>query len=396
MPFKKVPLLEMQIQSEQLRQLLKTIDQLYAAACDPNKWPVFLSASAQLFESQGTQIGHHDLTNHSLSFSRLHGYEWDEAHYQKYDELMPQDPRLPYFAQNPFKPIHCRMNISDDELHKTDVYKQVLDPGGVEYSIGVNLTEEARSMSYFLALRNKSQNRFGSSECELLQELIPHLNRAILLQRDISSIDFERNIAADTLDGMAVGLCVVDQLGQQRFSNRTAQDLQSDDDGLNVTNGRLTATGQSGSALRTAIRNVITQARTGTSVGGIPLQIDRPSGREPIAVLVAALFGDHLKSGWAGLRDPLAILIIRDPRQPVESRQELLSRMYSLTPSQARLANLLVNGLSLRDAAQQAGLTEASARQYLKLIFGKMGVTRQSEMVLKALNLPLPIGFSGA
>ncbi|KAE9632418.1 helix-turn-helix transcriptional regulator [Parasedimentitalea maritima] len=386
----------MRIQSEQFRQLLTVVDQLYGAACDPEKWPVFLASAARLFDSQGTQIGHHDLTNHSLSFSRLFGYEWDEAHYQKYDELMPQDPRLPYFAQNPFKPIHCRMNLSDGELHETAVYKEVLDPGGVEYSIGVNLTEEARSMSYFLALRNKSQNRFGSSECDLLQELIPHLNRAILLQRDVNTIDFERNIAADTLDGMAVGLCVVDQNGVLKFSNRTAQELQRDNDGLSRINERLVASGQSGSALKTAIRSVISQARTGTSGYGIPLQIDRPSGREPLAVLVASLFGDHLKSGWAGLRDPLAILIIRDPRQPVESRHELLSRMYSLTPSQARLANLLVNGLSLRDAAQQAGLTEASARQYLKLIFGKMGVTRQSEMVLKALNMPLPIGFSGS
>ena len=218
--------------SQRLRQVLKTVDSLYEAACDPGKWSAFLRSAAELFEAQGAQIGHHDLRNHTLSFSRLHGYEWSDSHYRRYDELMPTDPRLPYFAQNPFVPVHCRMHLSDEELHRTRVYQEILEPGGVEYSLGVNLVEDTRSLSYFLALRNKSQNQFDGSDCDLMSELIPHLNRAIILQRDIGTIDFERNVAANTLDNMAIGVIVVSSSSKIMFSNATAQEILQDLDGM--------------------------------------------------------------------------------------------------------------------------------------------------------------------
>ena len=111
-------------------------------------------------------------------------------------------------------------------------------------------------------------------------------------------------------------------------------------------------------------------------------------------IFVSPLMGEHLRSGWAKISEPLAILIIRDPARPIESRHELLCKVYGLTASQARLVNLIVGGLSLKKAAKDANITEASARQYLKIAFDKMNVSRQGEMVAKVMNLPLPIETS--
>ncbi|AZV77712.1 helix-turn-helix transcriptional regulator [Parasedimentitalea marina] len=86
----------------------------------------------------------------------------------------------------------------------------------------------------------------------------------------------------------------------------------------------------------------------------------------------------------------MALLVLRDPRRPVETQNEVLCRLFGLTPSQSRMAGFMVQGLSVREAAGQAGITEASARQYLRIVFQKMNVTRQSEMVLKALEIPAP------
>lgn len=75
----------------------------------------------------------------------------------------------------------------------------------------------------------------------------------------------------------------------------------------------------------------------------------------------------------------------------METRQEVLCKAFGLTASQARLVTLIVGGLSLKKAAANAGITEASARQYLKIAFDKMDVSRQGEMVAKVLSLPLPV-----
>lgn len=378
------------LNAEKTRQLMSTIDKLYEAACEPERWPAFLRSASTLFETQGAQIGHHDIESYDLSFSRVFGYEWDDDHYRRYDDLMPSDPRLAHFARHPFKPMHCRMIISDEKLHGSKVYKEVLSPGGVEYSMGVNLVEEQKSLSYFLALRNWNQPRFDDSDCALLGQLTPHLMRAIQLQRDFGSIDFERNISADTLDGMAVGILVTDKLGHIKYCNQTAREMMDQEDGLKEVNRSVAVTEDPAQTLLSCIRRVVGQAQTGHDTAGEPVSVARPSGKAPLAVLVSPIWRRHLQSGWVHARDPLAVIILRDPKRPAESLNEQLCRLYSLTASQARVACLIVDGQSLQQAAAKTGITEASARQYLKVVFEKMDVKRQGEMVIKALSLPLP------
>ena len=59
----------------------------------------------------------------------------------------------------------------------------------------------------------------------------------------------------------------------------------------------------------------------------------------------------------------------------------LLEKTFALTPSQARLAALLHDGASVRQAAEKLGITEGSARQYLRRIFAKTGTSRQIDLI---------------
>ncbi len=59
----------------------------------------------------------------------------------------------------------------------------------------------------------------------------------------------------------------------------------------------------------------------------------------------------------------------------------LLQKMFELTPAQAQLAALLFEGASVKQAAACLGITEGSARQYLRRIFVKTGTNRQLDLV---------------
>lgn len=61
--------------------------------------------------------------------------------------------------------------------------------------------------------------------------------------------------------------------------------------------------------------------------------------------------------------------------------QRLLEQRLELSPAQAQLAALLYDGLSLKQAASSLGITEGSARQYLRRIFIKTGTNRQIDLV---------------
>lgn len=369
------------------RQLLSVMDRLYDAVADLDKWPAFLQSATSLFAARGAQVGHHDLVNNRLSFSIVHGYDWSAAHMQRYESLMSEDPRIPYFSANPFKPVHCRMALSDEQLHASRVYQEVLSVGGVEYSLGVNLVEDARALTYFLVLRDRDQAPFTDRDCELLSILIPHLNRALKLQRDIGLIEFGRSAAFDALDSVALGIIIVDAEARIKFSNQAAQRIVDANDGLRLVGQRLMVDGGSdGIAVRA--RRLIRSVLSGQPLPGEAFQVARPSGCDPYPVLVSALWGNHLRFGWSMTNEPLAIVYVRDPDCPEETRAEILQRLYGLPPRQARLAELLASGSKLNDAAKQLGITVVSARQYLKLIFQKTGTHRQAELVRKILLIP--------
>ena len=68
-------------------------------------------------------------------------------------------------------------------------------------------------------------------------------------------------------------------------------------------------------------------------------------------------------------------------RQPADCDHLKLQTAFALSPTQARLAALLFNGKSVRDAAAELRITEGSARQYLKKVFEKTGAKRQLDLI---------------
>src|SRR5690606_11723680 len=185
---------------DRTHRLRTALDQLYDSVADLDRWPAFLASATALFASRGAQVGHTDLANSRLSFSVVYGYDWSPSHMQHYERLMSEDPRIPYFSANPFRPVHCRMSLTDEQLHQSRVYREVLAVGGVEYSLGVNLVEDTRTLTYFLVLRDRSQPPFTEADCKQMGTLVPHLRRALKLQRDLARISSERTAAFDALD----------------------------------------------------------------------------------------------------------------------------------------------------------------------------------------------------
>jgi DNA-binding CsgD family transcriptional regulator len=67
--------------------------------------------------------------------------------------------------------------------------------------------------------------------------------------------------------------------------------------------------------------------------------------------------------------------------QPTDCDHAKLQTYLALSPAQARLAALLFNGRSVKDAARDLHITEGSARQYLKKVFEKTGAKRQLDLI---------------
>ncbi|AKQ43142.2 regulatory protein, LuxR [Aurantiacibacter atlanticus] len=101
-----------------------------------------------------------------------------------------------------------------------------------------------------------------------------------------------------------------------------------------------------------------------------------------IDILVAPLRIRALSGG----SDAVAVVYIRGDRSSSADRAEQLVDLFDLTPSEARLAWSMAQGLSIAEAAQEHGLTIETARNYSKKIYGKTGARGQVDLVRHVLT----------
>lgn len=82
-----------------------------------------------------------------------------------------------------------------------------------------------------------------------------------------------------------------------------------------------------------------------------------------------------------GSDDGVGVVYIADPQAPFARFTDLMRRQYGLTRLEAQLVSLLVDGDNLAEIAVKMRVSIHTVRAYLKRIFVKTGVNRQSTLV---------------
>jgi len=159
--------------------------------------------------------------------------------------------------------------------------------------------------------------------------------------------------------------------------NRKAEELLRRNDGLTITHNRLTASVQRQSSNLEALTTgaVQTSKGQGLNAGGTTL-VSRTT-RRPLSVTVVPL----RDVGVGFEQQSHAISFISNPDQKVSLPADFLRRCYGLPVAEGRPAATLVEGRSLKEAADLSGVTHNTAKSQLTSIFLKMQVQRQSELV---------------
>ena len=87
-------------------------------------------------------------------------------------------------------------------------------------------------------------------------------------------------------------------------------------------------------------------------------------------------------------RRVFAVLFISDPNTGPADLSEILRTLYGLTPAESRLAEQIVSGLSLREAADLNEVSHETVRSQAKAIFAKTGVRRQADLIRLMSSIP--------
>ena len=86
---------------------------------------------------------------------------------------------------------------------------------------------------------------------------------------------------------------------------------------------------------------------------------------------------------------PLVMLVVHGILEMSSLPTDLLWRAFSLTESEARLAEALLNGATLADFAKEREVSKQTLRNQLVGVMRKTGTRRQSELVSLLTRLAL-------
>jgi DNA-binding CsgD family transcriptional regulator len=120
-----------------------------------------------------------------------------------------------------------------------------------------------------------------------------------------------------------------------------------------------------------------------SEMGGGTLRITRQHGRS-LHIRIAPFPSEHSPGGSRFE----AIALIGDPDRAQRLPFETMRSVYGLTPAEARLALLLLDGKTIAEAADEHEVTKDTVRSQLKSLFLKTGTRRQGMLIGLLASIP--------
>lgn len=221
---------------------------------------------------------------------------------------------------------------------------------------------------------------------ELWQSLLGHIERAVALSTRIGSTDMERNIESELLGRLSVGTIFLDSERNVVSMTGTANALVGSGDCLRLRGGMIAACcGTEDRELQAAIKAALTHPEDGPSD---VLRVQHVNCERALGIVVQPIHSTARTGGIA------CALVIRDSERPCAPEQEMLRKLFDLTPAEANLTSILSSGMTLDEASAELSISRNTARAHLRAIFSKCGINRQTELVRLVLTSVAMLGAS--
>ncbi len=275
--------------------------------------------------------------------------------------------------------------VTPDELRKTELYQDFCHPNGV-FHICWSAVEQNKGIAAGLGfIRPENAKPFEGKDVNLLKLLNPHLSKAFHLQRIISNATNQNTALLSSVAQLDFGVIAISYDGRVTNLSTPAKRILDERDGIYIRSGILEATGSAENnklqqMLRIARNYLVDSLQSDVNT----MFISRGTGKRPLQVSVFSFISSMLLAEDR----PQIIVLLSDPSAKPVSRAAVLRSLYGLTPTESRLADLLLQGLEVREAADQLGTTLETTRFHVKRVLAKTGTRRQTELIRLMLSLP--------
>jgi DNA-binding CsgD family transcriptional regulator len=343
-------------------------DAFMAAAIDPSRWDAAMDAAATATNSFGAILlpvrGRMPMmpTSHSMqptmdAYVRESWAHRDERYHS-----------LPAFMR---RGVACEFDFTTREaMARSPFYQELLRPQKLQWFAAVKVGEGEDVWGLSIQ-RSMQEGPFGPTELGRLAQLSRRLAGAAELARAFGFARIEA--ALDAFEASRSPVSMIDRSGEVLRLNRSAERLLGPD--LQIVRRRLVSWSREAThALDRTLHELIW--RRTTEVFQPPVVMPRHDGR-PIVAYPSRLS----RSVREGLAICEGFVVFVDLGARPASIAADLTRVFALTPAEARLADRLLREESLEAAAESLGVSIGTARNQLKAAYLKTDTHSQGQLI---------------
>ncbi|MFZ5672859.1 MAG: helix-turn-helix transcriptional regulator [Pseudomonadota bacterium] len=360
------------------------IGDLYEAASGESEWATAVETLRRLFHGSSANFVRH---GPDIGPQDLIATETDPVFLTRFvaEFASEANPFIHKAMQAEAGKVFTHRTLFDRDAFRASRYwNEWMAPQDMYSGMFCKIWSSDTSVWAFNVQRGRAQEEFGCAEIALLERLLPHLSRALRINRCRQAAQ----AVTSAFYQLPFGILLIG--AEQRIieMNEFAEELLSrPGNSLRVEAGRLVSTSSNAGELRGAIADA-RLARPADAPAGYDLLVRQPaldgrSGNLMVSVMPLINSGEF-GPAW----EPAAAVILREVApQPPDGLDGHLRTLFNLTSAEARLAASLSAGQSLKVSAELQDIRFSTARHYLENIFQKTGTRQQSQLVALLKNV---------
>lgn len=280
---------------------------------------------------------------------------------------------------------------TEEEFRASTIYQDLFSTMDVgRFCSGVIFDNSADGIPATVVTTHRSFSApaFSQQDRNWLNLLLPHLSRSLGLMYRINSAQLLQGSMRSALDGLPLGVMLLNAAGQMVHANAAARQVLSRQDGLSCApDGQLVAlplhTGQPALAdwLHTQSGLFIPDVLhfSDAYVAG------RTQADQVYCIQCCPVDNTQI---WPMQGQTVAcVVFISNPAALILPTADRLKVLYGLTVAEAKVTHQLAHGLSSKEVANVLGSAPETIRTQIKSIYQKMRVNSQSDLVRAILTL---------
>jgi DNA-binding CsgD family transcriptional regulator len=366
------------------------VPEIYEATIDPNHWDYVVAMIARLTGSASACLYYKNKEMELASTVAQHGFAEVQrlefsSHLDALDEIF-----LAHASDNSEEPICSQFAPGKGNAITEDsaLYQDWMKPNGVFHIAGAQIVDTKTHQAGVVVLRSEKAGVWGKGEIRILDELLPHMSRALRIHSEFTFLRLRQDALLKGLDRLVIGLILYDRNARPVYINPTAKAIIDTHPALQMQEGKLFLVNpEDEKNLRQTIIDTAEIDPDDSWKQSVAIGICHPDIKVPLPLLVTPMHA-HLITSDLDYEGAKVAVFLSDPnlQQPISI--ESLVSVYGLTPSEAQVAISLANGHSIDQIANQSHHSAHTIRSQLKSVFRKTGVSRQSELIKLLLTGP--------